>query len=240
MYGAPEVWHALCEPAGRDHADLPAGPGRRRRVGGAAVRLVGRRAVRGRLPALRAAALDGRARRACRAGVPRIHFGVGTGELLGAMAEAGADVVGVDWRTPLDGRRGPGRRAGRCRATSTRACCSRRGTVVEAEVRRVLRGGPARRPATCSTSATACCRRPTPTVLTRVVALVHEHLSGPGRRRRSDCQEPSAYQPPSTESVVPLTKPLRAGSARNATACATSSGSANRPSGTWSVMSASP
>jgi uroporphyrinogen decarboxylase len=34
--------------------------------------------------------------------VPRIHFGVETGELLGAMAEAGADVVGVDWRTPLD------------------------------------------------------------------------------------------------------------------------------------------
>lgn len=36
------------------------------------------------------------------AGVPRIHFGVGTGELLGAMGEAGADVVGVDWRIPLD------------------------------------------------------------------------------------------------------------------------------------------
>jgi uroporphyrinogen decarboxylase len=36
------------------------------------------------------------------AGVPRIHFGVGTGELLGLMAAAGADVVGVDWRIPLD------------------------------------------------------------------------------------------------------------------------------------------
>ena len=35
-------------------------------------------------------------------GVPRIHFGVGTGELLGLMAEAGPDVVGVDWRVPLD------------------------------------------------------------------------------------------------------------------------------------------
>ena len=34
--------------------------------------------------------------------VPRIHFGVGTGELLGLMGEAGADVVGVDWRVPLD------------------------------------------------------------------------------------------------------------------------------------------
>ena len=35
-------------------------------------------------------------------GVPRIHFGVGTGELLGLMGEAGAEVVGVDWRVPLD------------------------------------------------------------------------------------------------------------------------------------------
>jgi uroporphyrinogen decarboxylase len=45
-------------------------------------------------------------------GVPRIHFGVGTGELLGLMSEAGADVVGVDWRTPLDAavrRVGPGK-----------------------------------------------------------------------------------------------------------------------------------
>jgi len=36
------------------------------------------------------------------ADVPRIHFGVGTGELLAAMGRVGADVVGVDWRVPLD------------------------------------------------------------------------------------------------------------------------------------------
>jgi uroporphyrinogen decarboxylase len=43
--------------------------------------------------------------------VPRIHFGVGTGELLTLMAGAGADVVGVDWRVPLSvaaERVGPG------------------------------------------------------------------------------------------------------------------------------------
>lgn len=45
------------------------------------------------------------------ASVPRIHFGVGTGELLVPMARVGADVVGVDWRVPLDeaiARIGPG------------------------------------------------------------------------------------------------------------------------------------
>ncbi|WP_197512687.1 uroporphyrinogen decarboxylase [Mycobacterium sp. 852002-10029_SCH5224772] len=34
-------------------------------------------------------------------GVPMTHFGVGTAELLGAMSEVGASVVGVDWRTSL-------------------------------------------------------------------------------------------------------------------------------------------
>lgn len=34
--------------------------------------------------------------------IPRVHFGVTTGELLGAMSEAGSEVMGVDWRVPLD------------------------------------------------------------------------------------------------------------------------------------------
>jgi uroporphyrinogen decarboxylase len=34
-------------------------------------------------------------------GVPRIHFGVGTSNLLTLLGSAGADVVGVDWRMPL-------------------------------------------------------------------------------------------------------------------------------------------
>ncbi len=34
-------------------------------------------------------------------GVAMTHFGVGTAELLGAMSEAGATVIGVDWRTSL-------------------------------------------------------------------------------------------------------------------------------------------
>lgn len=40
-----------------------------------------------------------------RPGLPLIHFGVDTGELLGLMASAGATVMGVDWRVPLDAAR---------------------------------------------------------------------------------------------------------------------------------------
>jgi uroporphyrinogen decarboxylase len=35
-------------------------------------------------------------------GVPLIHFGVGTTAILRDMAEAGGDVMGLDWRQPLD------------------------------------------------------------------------------------------------------------------------------------------
>jgi uroporphyrinogen decarboxylase len=34
--------------------------------------------------------------------VPTIHFGTGTATLLSAMADAGGDVIGLDWRIPLD------------------------------------------------------------------------------------------------------------------------------------------
>jgi len=75
-------------------------------------------------------------------GVPRIHFGVGTGHLLPLMAAAGADVVGVDWRVPLDEARrriGPGRGVqGNLNPTT----CLGSWDSVEAEARDVLaRGG---------------------------------------------------------------------------------------------------
>jgi uroporphyrinogen decarboxylase len=34
--------------------------------------------------------------------VPTIHFGVGTGSILGDLRAAGGDVIGVDWRVPID------------------------------------------------------------------------------------------------------------------------------------------
>jgi uroporphyrinogen decarboxylase len=35
--------------------------------------------------------------------VPTIHFGTGTTHLLPAMREAGGDVIGLDWRIPIEG-----------------------------------------------------------------------------------------------------------------------------------------
>ncbi|HET9385186.1 MAG TPA: uroporphyrinogen decarboxylase [Gemmatimonadales bacterium] len=34
--------------------------------------------------------------------VPTIHFGTGTSAILAELAEAGGDVIGVDWRIPID------------------------------------------------------------------------------------------------------------------------------------------
>jgi len=41
-------------------------------------------------------------RRVREMGVPVIYFGVDTASLLPAMSETGADVIGLDWRVPLD------------------------------------------------------------------------------------------------------------------------------------------
>jgi uroporphyrinogen decarboxylase len=35
-------------------------------------------------------------------GVPLIHFGTGTTAILKAMRQAGGDVIGIDWRIPID------------------------------------------------------------------------------------------------------------------------------------------
>lgn len=70
--------------------------------------------------------------------VPAIVFGVGTGELLGLMATTGAQVVGVDWRVPLDEAR---RRVGPERAVQGNldpAICLAPWEVVAAEARDVL------------------------------------------------------------------------------------------------------
>ncbi|HTX64086.1 MAG TPA: uroporphyrinogen decarboxylase, partial [Acidimicrobiales bacterium] len=72
-------------------------------------------------------------------GVPGVVFGVGTGELLGLMARTGAQVVGVDWRVPLDEAR---RRVGADHAVQGNldpAVCLAPWEVVAGEAREVLR-----------------------------------------------------------------------------------------------------
>ncbi len=71
-------------------------------------------------------------------GVPTIHFGVGAGQLVELMAEAGPDVLGVDWRVPLEQAR---RRAPRVHAVQGNldpAICLAPWEVVAKEARKVL------------------------------------------------------------------------------------------------------
>lgn len=110
-------------------------------------------------------------------GVPRIHFGVGTGELLGAMGEVGADVVGVDWRVPLDVA---AQRVGAGKALQGNldpALLFAGRDVVDAEVRRVI----ASADRALAAGATGhifnlghgVLPDTDPSILTRVVELVH-------------------------------------------------------------------
>ena len=106
--------------------------------------------------------------------VPRIHFGVGTGELLADMRDVGTDVVGVDFRVPLSEaarRVGPNHSV---QGNLDPAILFADIETVETQVRRVLddaRGLPGHifnlghgvLPAT------------NPDVLARVVELVHEN-----------------------------------------------------------------
>jgi uroporphyrinogen decarboxylase len=102
MYGAPELWHRLLERLTVVVGDFLAA---QVAAGAQAVQVfdswVGQlsaadyhtyvfphsRALFDRLEGL---------------GVPRIHFGVGADHLLESLADAGGDVIGLDWRTPLD------------------------------------------------------------------------------------------------------------------------------------------
>ncbi|MCP4223267.1 MAG: uroporphyrinogen decarboxylase, partial [Actinomycetia bacterium] len=71
-------------------------------------------------------------------GVPTIHFGINSGELLGQMAVAGADVVGVDWRISLaEARRRTGGRVA-LQGNLDPALLMAPWEKIEAEVRRVL------------------------------------------------------------------------------------------------------
>jgi uroporphyrinogen decarboxylase len=120
--------------------------------------------------------------RLAEAGVPRIHFGVGTGELLGAMAEAGADVVGVDWRIPLDVA---AKRAGGIRPVQGNldpAVLFADAGSIESEVRRIASEG-RRTPGHVFNLGHGVLPETDPDVITRLVELVHDQPDGGPNRQ---------------------------------------------------------
>ncbi|MFI7275611.1 uroporphyrinogen decarboxylase [Streptomyces sp. NPDC049879] len=109
-------------------------------------------------------------------GVPRIHFGVGTGELLGLLGEAGADVVGVDWRVPLDEaarRVGPGKAL---QGNLDPAVLFAPRQAVEAQARRVLDAA-AGLPGHIFNLGHGVLPATDPDALTRLVSYVHEQTA---------------------------------------------------------------
>ncbi|MCU1431047.1 MAG: uroporphyrinogen decarboxylase [Actinotalea sp.] len=106
-------------------------------------------------------------------GVPVVHFGTGTGELLAAMRDVGADVVGVDHRIPLDeaNRRLGGRTVLQGNIDPALLCAP--WPVLEAHVRDVLARG-ASAPAHVLNLGHGVPPGTDPDVLTRIVGLAHE------------------------------------------------------------------
>jgi uroporphyrinogen decarboxylase len=104
--------------------------------------------------------------------VPKVHFGVGSGELLHAMHSIGADVMGVDWRIPLDEAE---RRLGGgvpLQGNLDPALLAAPWPVLEAHVRDVVERGLAA-PSHVVNLGHGVPPETDPDVLTRIVELVH-------------------------------------------------------------------
>jgi len=105
-------------------------------------------------------------------GVRKVHFGTGTGELLAAMREVGADVVGVDYRIPLDEA---SRRVGGStplQGNIDPALLSAPWPVLEAHVRDVVERGRSA-PGHVVNLGHGVPPTTDPAVLTRLVGLIH-------------------------------------------------------------------
>ncbi|MDP9071078.1 MAG: uroporphyrinogen decarboxylase [Actinomycetota bacterium] len=146
-------------------------------------------------------------------GVPRLHFGVGTGELLSLMADAGADVVGVDWRVPLDVA---WHRVGHDKAVQGNldpAICLAPSDVVDAEVAKVL-GRAGGRPGHVFNLGHGVLPDTDPAVLQRVVDLVHgesstapEPQAGPRPRPSPSSSAPPGPRPRLLDEAGPRPRP---------------------------------
>lgn len=105
--------------------------------------------------------------------VPKVHFGVGSGEVLKAMHDIGADVMGVDWRIPLDEA---SRRLGGdvpLQGNIDPALLGAPPHVLEAHVRDVMDRGRAA-PSHVVNLGHGVPPDTAPDVLTRIVELVHD------------------------------------------------------------------
>jgi len=129
--------------------------------------------------------------------VPRIHFGVATGELLTLMARAGADVVGVDWRVPLaEGRRRIPEGVGFQGNLEPAVCLAPWERVAE-RVRDVL-GQAGGRPDHVFNLGHGVLPETDPAILRQVVELVHEEgrVRTPGEVAADDEAAASSSRPP--------------------------------------------
>jgi uroporphyrinogen decarboxylase len=106
-------------------------------------------------------------------GIPTIHFGVGTGELLASMGAAGADVVGVDFRTSLTDARARIGDGYAVQGNLDPALLFAPWPALEAVVRSIVAEG-AQAPGHIFNLGHGVLPDTDPEVLTRVVALVHE------------------------------------------------------------------
>jgi uroporphyrinogen decarboxylase len=105
-------------------------------------------------------------------GVPRVHFGTGTALLLPAMRDAGADVVGVDHRLPLDAASALLGHAVPLQGNVDPALLDAPWPVLERHLEQVVRGGRAA-PAHVLNLGHGVPPTADPGVLTRIVEWMH-------------------------------------------------------------------
>lgn len=107
-------------------------------------------------------------------GVPRIHFGVGTGELLELMGDAGADVVGVDYRVSLTDSVARLGDSYAVQGNLDPALLGAPWEVLEARVRAIVDEG-RNAPGHIFNLGHGVPPHADPDILTRIVEVVHEH-----------------------------------------------------------------
>ena len=197
MYSEPELWHDLA--------------GRLARISGAFLRmqvLAGASAVQlfdswaGALPPedyealvlphVRTA-LDAVEDLAATHGVPRILFGVGTGELLATMSGAGSEVMGVDFRVPLDAAAERVRPGAALQGNLDPAVVMASPEAVAGRVDRVLAAARRSGRGHIFNLGHGVLPETDPDVLTRIVAQVHAAGAIPAVAHRDPASDPGAW-----------------------------------------------